>query len=133
MTRVFHSLLTRNNRAANLTVVLLLSFGLGAAALLSAALDRFLLHPLDVPHPETLVRAVERHPPVTSWEWFPYSLYQATRSMHALREVAVEGSIDGAVTLHNGMHDDVRPILAQMISGNYFSMLGARPAVGRAL
>jgi predicted permease len=133
MTRVFHSLLTRNNRAANLTVVLLLSFGLGAAALLSAALDRFLLHPLDVPHPETLVRAVERHPPVTSWEWFPYSLYEAMRSMHTLREVAVEGSIDAAVTLHNGAHEDVRPILAQMVSGNYFSMLGARPGIGRAL
>jgi predicted permease len=133
MTRVFHSLLTRNNRAANFTVVLLLSFGLGAAALLSAALNRFLLHPLDVPHPETLVRAVERHPPVTSWEWFPYSLYQAMRSMHTLREVAVEGSIDAAVSLPNGTHDAVRPILAQMVSGNYFSMLGARPDIGRAL
>jgi predicted permease len=133
MTRVFHFLLTRNNRAANLTVVLLLSFGLGAAALLSAALDRFLLHPLDVPHPETLVRAVERHPPVTSWEWFPYSLYQAMHSMHTLREIAAEGSIDAAVTLNNGAQEDVRPILAQMVSGNYFSMLGARPGIGRAL
>ncbi len=133
MTRVFHSLLTRNNRAANLTVVLLLSFGLGAAALLSAALDRFLLHPLDVPHPETLVRAAERHPPVTSWEWFPYSLYEAMRPMHTLREVAVEGSFDAAVSLPKGTHEDVRPILAQMVSGNYFSMLGARPDIGRAL
>src|ERR1700761_8290950 len=133
MTRVFHSLLTRNNRAANLTVVLLLSFGLGAAALLSAALDRFLLHPLDVPHPETLVRAVERHPPATSWEWFPYSLYEAMRPMHTLREVVVEGSIDAAVSLPNGTHDDVRPILAQMVSSNYFSMLGARSDIGRAL
>ena len=51
MTRVFRPLFTRTNRAANLTIVLLLSFGLGAAALLSAALDRFLLHPLAVPHP----------------------------------------------------------------------------------
>ena len=133
MTRVFHSLLTRNNRAANFTVVLLLSFGLGAATLLSAALDRFLLHPLDVPHPETLVRALERHPPVTSWEWFPYSLYDAMRSMHTLSEVAVEGSIDAAVTLPKGTRDDVRPILAQMVSGNYFYMLGAGPDIGRAL
>jgi predicted permease len=133
MIRALKSLFTRSNRAANLTIVLLLSFGLGAAALLSAALDRFLLHPLDVPHPETLVRAVERHPPVTSWEWFPYSLYDAMRSMHTLREVAAEGSIDAAVTLHNGGHEDVRPILAQMVSGNYFSMLGATPGVGRAL
>jgi predicted permease len=133
MTRLFRFLFTRSNRAANLTIVLLLSFGLAAAALLSAALDRFLLDPLDVSHPETLVRAVERHPPVTSWEWFPYSLYQAMRSMHTLREVAAEGSIDAAVTLHNGTHDDVRPILAQMVSGNYFSMLGATAAAGRTL
>jgi hypothetical protein len=49
MTRVFRTLFTRNNRVANLTIVLLLTFGLGAAALLSAALDRFLLRPLDVP------------------------------------------------------------------------------------
>ena len=39
MTRVFRPLFTRTNRAANLTIVLLLSFGLSAAALLSAALD----------------------------------------------------------------------------------------------
>jgi predicted permease len=55
------------------------------------------------------------------------------RSMHTLREVAAEGSIDAAVTLHNGTHDDVRPILAQMVSGNYFSMLGATAAAGRTL
>jgi predicted permease len=131
MTRIFKLLFTRSNRAANLTIVLLLSFGLAAATLLSAALDRFLLHPLDVPHPETLVRVVERHPPVTNSEWFPYTMYEAMRPMHTLHEVAVEGSIDAAVSLHNGTHDDVRPILAEMVSGNYFSMLGATAAAGR--
>jgi predicted permease len=133
MTRAFKSLFTRSNRAANLTIVLLLSFGLGAAALLSAALDRFLLHPLDVPHPETLVRAIEQHPPVVNSEWFSYNMYEAMRSMHSLREIAVEGNFDAAVSLHNGMHDDVRPILAQMVSGSYFSMLGATAAMGRTL
>jgi predicted permease len=133
MTRVFHSLLTRNNRAANLTIVLLLSFGLGAAALLSAALDRFLLHPLEVPHPETLVCAIERQPPVTNSEWFPYRLFEAMHPMHTLRDIAVEGNFDAAVSFHNGVHEDVRPILAQMVSGNYFSMLGATAATGRTL
>jgi predicted permease len=133
MTRIFRLLFTRSNRAANLTVVLLLSFGLGAAALLSAALERFLLHPLDVPHPETLVRALERHPPVVNTEWFPYHFYEAMRSMHSLREIAVEGTFDAAVSLHNGAQEDVRPILAQMVSGNYFSMLGATAAAGRTL
>ena len=133
MTRAFKPLFTRSNRAANLTIVLLLSFGLGAAALLSAALDRFLLHPLDVPHPETLVRAIEQHPPVINSEWFSYSMYEAMRSVHSVRETAVEGSFDAAVSLHNGMGEDVRPILAQMVSGSYFSMLGATSRIGRTL
>lgn len=133
MTRIPRFLFTRTNRAANLTIVLLLSFGLGAAALLSAALDRFLLHPLDVPHPETLVSAMERHPPVTNTDWFPYGLYEAMRTMHALREVAAESDIDTSVSLRNGAQADIRPILAQMVSGNYFSMLGTAPAAGRAL
>jgi predicted permease len=133
MTRVLRLLFTRSNRAANLTIVLLLSFGLGAAALLSAALDRFLLHPLDVPHPETLVRVIERHPPVINSEWFSFSLYDAMRPMHALRDLAVVGNFDAAVSLRNGAHTDVRPIWAQMVSGSYFSMLGAAAATGRTL
>lgn len=122
-------LFARGDRAANLTIVLLLSFGLGAAALLSATLDRFLLRPLHVAHPETLVRVTERHPPVTNTDWLPYSLYDAMRPMHSLRDVVVEGDIDAAVSMHN----EVRPILAQMVSGSYFSTLGATAAAGRAL
>ncbi|MFL6429777.1 MAG: ABC transporter permease [Acidobacteriaceae bacterium] len=133
MTRIPRFLFTRTNRAANLTIVLLLSFGLGAAALLSAALDRFLLHPLDVPYAETLVSVMERHPPVTNTDWFPYSLYDAMRTMHALREVAAESDIDTSVSLRNGAQADVRPILAQMVSGNYFSILGTATAAGRTL
>ncbi len=133
MTRVFRPLFTRTNRAANLTIVLLLSFGFGAAALLSAALDRFLLHPLAVPYPETLVCAIERHPPVTNSEWFSYSMYEAMGKMHALRDTGAASTFDSAVSLHDGAHDDVRPILVQMVSGNYFSMLGASAATGRTL
>jgi MacB-like periplasmic core domain len=133
MTRVFKLLFTRSNRAANLTIVLLLSFGLGAAALLSAALDRFLLHPLDVPHPETLVRVIERHPPVVNSEWFSFSLYDAMRPMHTLRDLAVVGNFDAAVSLGSGAQTDVRSIWAQMVSGDYFSMLGAAAATGRTL
>jgi len=133
MTRTFRPLFTRSNRAANLTIVLLLSFGLAAAALFFAALDRFLLSPLDVPHPETLVRAIEQQPPVINSEWFSYNTYGAMRALHSLREIAVEGNFNAAVSLSSGAHVDVRPILAQMVSGNYFSMLGATAAMGRTL
>ena len=133
MTRFRKLFFTRSNRAANLTIVLLLSFGLGAAALLAASLDRFLLRPLHVPHPETLVRAIERHPPVINTEWFPYHLFEAMRPMRTLRDFTVEGSFDAAVTMRSGTQSDVRPILAQMVSGDYFSVLGAAAEIGRTL
>lgn len=42
----------QRNFNANLIIVALLSFGLGSAILLWTALDRLLLHPLAVAHPE---------------------------------------------------------------------------------
>jgi len=53
--------------------------------------------------------------------------------MRTLGDLAVEGNIRTAVSLRGGTREDVRPILAQMVSGNYFSMLGAAAATGRAL
>jgi predicted permease len=129
MARVFKLLFTRNNCAANLTIVLLLSFGLGTAALLFAALDRFLLHPLHVSHSETLVRVIEREPPVVNSLWFPFTLYQAMRPMHTLQNAAVEGDIGSVVTVHG----EAQPVFAQMVSGDFFSMLGAAAALGRTL
>src|ERR1700758_2721984 len=129
MTRVFRPLFARSNRAANLTILLLLSFGLGAAALLSAALDRFLLHPLAVPHAETLVCAIERHPPVTNSEWFSYSMYEAMGTMHTLRDTVVASTFNSSVSLYGGAHVDVRPILGAtlIIQGKPFVIAGIMP------
>jgi hypothetical protein len=107
----------------------LLSFGLGAATLLYTALDRLLLHPLDVSHPETLVRMGEKRPPVMSWEWFPYTTYEAVRQMHTLESVAVEGEVDTMASTSTW----TEPAVAHMVSGNYFSLLGSVAEQGRTL
>ena len=114
---------------ASLTIVLLLSLGLGAATLLYTALDRLLLHPLDVSHPETLVRAVERHPPILSFEWFRYSAYQSMRQMHSFEDLAVEGNFDTVVQISGR----VQPAIAEMVSGSYFSIFGVTAEIGRTL
>ena len=78
------------NFGPNLLIVLLLGLGMGATALLYTALDRLLLHPLQVPNADRLVRAEERHPPVTSWTWFPFSLNESMRPMRSFDALAVE-------------------------------------------
>jgi hypothetical protein len=50
-----------------------------------------------------------------------------------LRDLAIEGNIRTAVSLRGGTREDVRPILVQLVSGNYFSMLCAAAATGRVL
>jgi predicted permease len=122
---------TRSHRdlGVAVTIWLLLSFGLGAATLLYTALDRLLLHPLDVSHPETLVRMGEKRPPVMSWEWFPYTTYEAVRQMHTLESVAVEGEVDTMASTSTW----TEPAVAHMVSGNYFSLLGSVAEQGRTL
>src|SRR5258708_20845729 len=111
------------------TIILLLSFGLGAATLLYTALNRVLLHPLDVSHPETLVRMGEKRPRVRSWGWFPYTAYEAVGHMHTLEAVAVEGEVDAIASTSTW----TEPAVAHMVSGNYFSLLGSVAEQGRSL
>ncbi len=129
MRQLFGGPRPQRNFGATLTVCLLLSFGLGTAALLYTALDRILLHPLSVSHPETLVRIAERHPPVTSWQWFPYSSFEPVRQMHSFEAVAAEGNFDTILTVKGA----AQPVVGDMVSGGYFSLLGASAELGRTL
>jgi putative ABC transport system permease protein len=112
---------------ASATIILLLSAGLGAGILLYTALDRLILHPLNIPEPETLVRAAEQQPPITMWQYFPYSSYDVIRNMHSFADVAIEGPVDTTIKTGTGL----RPALALMVSPNYFSILGVPAKVGR--
>lgn len=109
-------------------VCALLSIGLGTATLLYTALDRLILHPLSVDHAETLVLAAESRPPVTSWQWFPYSTYQAVQKLKSLESVAAEGSVETVLTDPEGG----TPVLAHMVSPNYFQLLGVTAERGAA-
>jgi predicted permease len=122
-------LFSRTAFGPNLLIVVLLGFGLGAAALLHAALDRLLLHPLRVPDEARLVRAAERHPPVTTWSWFPFTTFERMRSMRSLDALAVEGNVETTVTENSR----VEPAFGSMVSGSYFSMLGGKADLGRTL
>lgn len=109
------------------TIILLLAAGLGSGILLFTALDRLILHPLNIPEPETLVRAAGQQPPITMWQYFPYSSYEVIRNMRSFASVAIEGPVDTTIKAGSG----VRPAVALMVSPNYFSVLGVKAEVGR--
>lgn len=126
-----HFLRNRNRHwGPDLLVVFLLGFGLGWTALLYTALDRLLLHPLRAPGVERLVRAADRHPPVTSWGWFPFTTYRSMQSLRSFEQLAVEGDVETTFVGRSGL---ATPATGAMVSGNYFEMLGGRASMGRVL
>lgn len=119
----------RGDLGAKVAILLLLSLGLGTATLLHTALNRLVVNPLGVVHPETLVRAAFRQPPLMNWKWFHYTTFEAMRPMHSFEEIAVEGLIDTTAVAGG----TTQPVTAEMVSGSYFSLLGGKAELGRAL
>ncbi len=117
------------NLSATLTIVLLLSFGLGAATLLFTCINRLLLHPFQISHPETLVRAAIKWPSVIGRISFPYTSYQSLRHVRSLRDLAAVADFDTTIT--SGGSSELA--VANMVSGNYFQLLGVTPQLGRVL
>jgi hypothetical protein len=115
----------RGNRTAVFVIWLLLAVGLGTTALLYTALDRTMLHPVKVPHPESLLRAAEIRPPVTSWQWFTYNFYLSVKQMKTADDAAAEGPVQLAVVKDGA----AIPLVAHMVSANYFSFLGMGAAI----
>ena len=119
----------RRDLAATLTVVLLLSFGLSAATLLFTALDRWVLRPFNVGHPETLVRAAIKRPSIITRTSFSYEHYQSIRHMSSLHDLAAVADFDTTITIGGASE----LAIANMVSGNYFQVLGVAPQLGRVL
>lgn len=120
-----------------LIAILTLALGIGANAAIFSVTDQVLLRLLPVQKPEELV--VLRSPgpnPGSNWSdgdvgaAFSYPMYKDLRDRNPvfsglLARFAVQASVSGQgqTELANG----------ELVSGNYFEVLGVRPALGRVL
>src|SRR5579862_9332124 len=107
--------------------VLTLDLGIGANTAIFSLINAVLLKTLPVAHPEELVllRWESAH---VKTDYLPYPTFkhlrdhtQAFNGMFAFCSLALATSVDGAPSITAG----------QLVSGNFFSMLGVQPAVGR--
>src|SRR5246127_3559776 len=128
----------RKSPGFTVTVVLTLALGIGANAAVFTLFDQVLLRVLPVERPKDLVR----------FEWtgafsgsassfggdehnyFSYPMYKDLRDQNQ-----VFSGIIAAIKAYVGVswHNQAEDEDAEVVSGNYFQMLGLKPAAGRLL
>lgn len=111
-----------------LTAVLTLAIGLGSASAIFCLMDTLWLHPMHVPHAGRLVRVFSTTPQDQegSFSYFEYeTLAQRMPAFSGLAAVGGRGSLmprpDGTSQL----------LLTNVVSSNFFDVLGVRPQLGR--
>jgi predicted permease len=111
--------------------VLSLALGIGANTAIFTLMDQILLRKLPVVAPEQLVMLYQQGSNMGSnmgIRMHSYPLYQDLQAKaEPLSEVICRRMIEASVSIDN----QTERIDAEMVSGNYFSMLGVKPALGR--
>ena len=123
--------LIRRNRGFALAVLLSTALGVGATASIFSLIDAFLLRPLPVPATGRVVRltSVTQSSPVGRFSYREIDeIGQQARSFEGL--ATAKNAIFG---LSQGPDAQPRVTLGVLVNGTFFSALGVRPALGRAL
>ena len=123
----------RSLRRANgftIVVVLTLSLGIGANSAVFSMIDAVLLHPLPVPRPQQLVSISEALTDQLSSMPLAYPTYRAlaTRA-RTFSGIAAFATLEAVVATTG----EPQQIQTAAVSGNYFSVLGLRPQLGRLI
>jgi macrolide transport system ATP-binding/permease protein len=106
--------------------VVTLALGIGANTAIFTLLDKVLIRPLPVDRPAELVRFVSDADGTSGV--YSYPVYTALRDQNAVLS-GVVAWFQGVFSLSDGAQTE--RVIGQTVSGNYFDVLGVRPALGR--
>jgi predicted permease len=111
--------------------ILSLALGIGANTAIFTLIDQILLRKLPVANPEQLVMLFQRGSHNGSnmgLRMHSYPIYQDIQQRaEPLAEVLCRRLVPASVSIDNR----TERVQAEMVSGNYFTMLGVKPAIGR--
>jgi predicted permease len=117
----------------SIVAILSLALGIGANTAIFTLIDQILLRKLPVKNPEELVMLYQQGPHSGSnmgSRMHSYPIYQEyQKRAEPLAEVIARRIADASIAIDN----QTERIDIEMVSGNYFSMLGVGPAAGRVL
>src|SRR5687767_7654618 len=115
----------------SIVAILSLALGIGANTAIFTLIDQILLRQLPVKNPDELVMLYQSGPHSGSnmgSRMHSYPIYQEyQKRAEPLREVLARRLADASIAVDN----QTERIDIEMVSGNYFSMLGVPPAAGR--
>ena len=125
-----------------MVAVLSLALGIGANTAIFSVMDALMLRMLPVKHPEQLVlfgegrmSGVTDDFPHRNQELFSQEFFrEIQRGNDALSDTAAVESMSGNVHgRFGGASGELEPVKIQLVSGNYFGLLGVHASVGRVL
>src|SRR5258708_4210965 len=113
-----------------LVAILTLALGIGANTAIFNLVETVLLRSLPVSHPDELLVFANRSAAAGSNHRFSYHTYQALRQNHTLA-----GLLASAPIAMNAESDGAPEptITGQLVSGNYYALLGVGAALGRTI
>ena len=121
----------RRSPLFSIVAILSLALGIGANTAIFTLIDQVLLRKLPVKDPEQLVMLYQRGPHNGSnmgTRMHSYPIYQDYQQQaEPLAEVMCRRLVRASVSIDN----QTERVQAEMVSGNYFTMLGVQPALGR--
>ncbi len=121
----------RRNPLFATVAILSLALGIGANTAIFTLIDQILLRKLPVKSPDELVMLFQRGSHNGSnmgTRMHSYPIYQDyQKKAESLAEVLCRRLVPASVSVDN----QTERVLAEMVSGNYFTMLGVEPALGR--
>lgn len=125
----FAGRMLRKNPVFTVVVVLVISLGSGAVTTIFSAMNALLLRPLPgVADPARLVSLQPTRPDGAVLQQGSYATYEYLRDhAHTMDGVAAWGRV--SLTIAAG--GEGTAVFGNMVSGNYFDVLGVRPALGR--
>jgi predicted permease len=111
------------------TATMSLALGIGASAAVFTVIERVLLRPLPVSNPHELVYITDERILTQASPRFSYPFYEIVRDTNILDGVAARA----AVSLSAGVNGQIVRMSGELISGSYFSVIGAGTQLGRPL
>jgi predicted permease len=111
-----------------LAAIALLAVGIGGTAVVFSLADALLFRPLALPRPAEIVRMVSVLPGRPAISYFPYAYFEEWRARtRTLSATFAEADVDASLMEGAGS----RLVRVGIVSADYFSALGAAPALGR--